>query len=98
MCSRGDSSWLAEMEGLKELPAGLLAARTSVPRAQSEQGSWGGVAEPRAAPGVPAVPAGFAVLPPHCASVLKHIVGCMGGASYWEEGIAGPQKAKGSLV
>lgn len=86
------------MEGIKEPQVGLLAARTSVPRTQSKQGSWGGVAEPKAMPGVPAIPTGFAVLPAHCASVLKHIVGCMGRASYWEEGISGPQKAKGSLV
>lgn len=29
---------------------------------------------------------------------LEHIVGCVGRASYWEEGIAGLWTAKGNLV
>lgn len=59
MCFRGDHSWLAVMEGLKDLQADLLAwLQLELPshgqnpqglQAESGAGGWEGTAKPRAA-------------------------------------------------
>lgn len=102
MCFRGDHSWLAVMEGLRDLQADLLAwlQLENPSQGQHPQGSEQRVelgAEPRAAGG-PGWSSGFPGLPHPCASVLQCIVGCVGRASSWEEGIADHWEAKESLV
>lgn len=101
MCFRGDHSWLAVMEGLRDLQADLAWLQLEIPsQGQHPQGSEQRVelgVEPRAA-GSPGWSSGFPAFPLPCASVLQCIVACVGRASSWEEGIADHWEAEESLV